>query len=64
MARYTGAKLRVTRRLGDLPAFTSKKSKSTQRPGQHGATPKKLMRFSDHVSQDFESVSPQKRRRE
>ena len=29
-----------------------------------GATPKKLMRFFDHVSQDFESVSPQKRRRE
>ena len=26
MARYTGAKLRVTRRLGDLPAFTSKKA--------------------------------------
>ena len=25
MARYTGAKLRVTRRLGDLPGFTSKK---------------------------------------
>ena len=24
MARYTGAKLRVTRRLGDLPGFTSK----------------------------------------
>jgi len=41
MARYTGAKLRVTRRLGDLPAFTSKRSKLTQRPGQHGATPKK-----------------------
>ena len=46
MARYTGAKLRVTRRLGDLPAFTSKKSKSTQRPGQHGATPKKLTQYA------------------
>ena len=33
MARYTGAKLRVTRRLGDLPGFTSKKSKSIKRPG-------------------------------
>ena len=40
MARYTGAKLRITRRLGDLPGLTSKKSKSTQRPGQHGATQK------------------------
>ena len=38
MARYTGAKLRITRRLGDLPGLTSKKSKSTQRPRQHGAT--------------------------
>ena len=27
MARYTGAKLRITRRLGDLPGLTSKKSK-------------------------------------
>jgi small subunit ribosomal protein S4 len=46
MARYTGAKLRVTRRLGDLPAFTSKKSKLTQRPGQHGATQKKLTQYA------------------
>jgi small subunit ribosomal protein S4 len=46
MARYTGAKLRVTRRLGDLPAFTSKKSKSAKRPGQHGATPKKLTQYA------------------
>ena len=46
MARYTGAKLRVTRRLGDLPGFTSKKSKSLQRPGQHGATPKKLTQYA------------------
>ena len=42
MARYTGAKLRITRRLGDLPGLTSKKSKLTQRPGQHGATQKKV----------------------
>lgn len=46
MARYRGAKLRVTRRLGDLPAFTSKKSNLTQRPGQHGATPKKLTQYA------------------
>ena len=46
MARYTGAKLRITRRLGDLPGFTSKKSKSSQRPGQHGATPRKLTQYA------------------
>jgi hypothetical protein len=27
MARYTGAKVRITRRLGALPGFTSKKIK-------------------------------------
>jgi|TARA_B110000444_G_scaffold47360_1_gene43194 small subunit ribosomal protein S4 len=46
MARYTGAKLRVTRKLGDLPGFTSKKSKSTRRPGQHGAAQKKLTQYA------------------
>jgi small subunit ribosomal protein S4 len=46
MARYTGAKLRITRRLGDLPGLTSKKGKLTQRPGQHGATQKKLTQYA------------------
>ena len=46
MARYTGAKLRVTRRLGDLPGFTSKKSKSIKRPGQHGGNQKKLTQYA------------------
>merc|ERR1711934_1135827 len=46
MARYTGAKLRITRRLGDLPGLTSKKPKLTQRPGQHGATKKKLTQYA------------------
>jgi len=46
MARYTGAKLRITRRLGDLPGLTSKKTKSQQRPGQHGATQKKLTQYA------------------
>jgi small subunit ribosomal protein S4 len=46
MARYTGAKLRITRRLGDLPGLTSKKTKLTQRPGQHGATQKKLTQYA------------------
>ena len=46
MARYTGAKLRITRRLGDLPGLTSKKPKSTHRPGQHGATQKKLTQYA------------------
>lgn len=45
MARYTGPKLRITRRLKFLPGLTSKKlnksSKETKRPGQHGMVRKK-----------------------
>lgn len=36
MSRYRGPKLRITRRLGKLPALTQKTSKKTARPGQHG----------------------------
>ena len=46
MARYTGAKLRITRRLGDLPGLTSKKGNSNRRPGQHGANQKKLTQYA------------------
>ena len=46
MARYTGAKLRITRRLGDLPGLTSKKGNSNSRPGQHGANQKKLTQYA------------------
>ena len=46
MARYTGAKLRRTRRLGDLPGLTSKKGNSNSRPGQHGANQKKLTQYA------------------
>ena len=46
MARYTGAKLRITRRLGDLPGLTSKKGNSNARPGQHGANQKKLTQYA------------------
>lgn len=39
MSRYTGPRLRVVRRLGYLPGFTSKlgtREKRRKRPGQHG----------------------------
>ena len=42
MARYTGARLRIVRRLGDLPGLTTKLNKRNSRPGQHGAVSKKL----------------------
>ena len=46
MARYTGAKLRILRRLGDLPGLTSKVVKKTNRPGQHGMVSKKLTPYA------------------
>jgi len=46
MARYTGAKLRIIQRLGELPGLTSKKPKTNRRPGQHGATQKKLTQYA------------------
>ena len=37
MSRYRGPRLRITRRLGDLPGFTSKTTERAYPPGQHGA---------------------------
>lgn len=36
MSRYRGPKLRITRRLGDLPGLTQKQSNKKAKPGQHG----------------------------
>jgi small subunit ribosomal protein S4 len=49
MARYRGAKLRVTRRLGYLPGFTSKKSNSRNRPGQHGSKRQKEKQYRERL---------------
>merc|ERR1712194_539541 len=38
MSRYRGPKLRITRRLGNLPGLTQKISKKTARPGQYRKT--------------------------
>lgn len=46
MARYTGARLRIVRRLGDLPGLTTKLNKRNSRPGQHGAVSKKLTQYA------------------
>ena len=35
MSRYLGPKLKITRRLGNLPGLTRKQSKKNSRPGQH-----------------------------
>ncbi|MEC8096857.1 MAG: 30S ribosomal protein S4, partial [Cyanobacteriota bacterium] len=36
MSRYRGPRLRITRRLGDLPGLTRKAAKRSYPPGQHG----------------------------
>lgn len=36
MIKYTGPRIRITRRLGILPGFTRKLSDKTTTPGQHG----------------------------
>ena len=41
MSRYRGPKLRITRRLGNLPGLTQKITTRTERPGQHGKNNKK-----------------------
>ena len=41
MSRYRGPKLRITRRLGELPGLTQKTTTRTERPGQHGKNTKK-----------------------
>lgn len=37
MSRYRGPRLRIVRRLGELPGLTQKTSKKINPPGQHGA---------------------------
>ena len=38
MSRYRGPRLRIIRRLGELPGFTSKTTTRTSSPGQHGGS--------------------------
>nr|YP_009399681.1 ribosomal protein S4 [Digenea simplex]ARW69500.1 ribosomal protein S4 [Digenea simplex] len=46
MSRYRGPKLRISRRLGDLPGLTRKKSKKTSPPGEHGQQSKKPSEYA------------------
>ena len=46
MSRYRGPRLRITRRLGDLPGLVRKASAKTNPPGQHGALPQKPSQYS------------------
>ena len=46
MSRYRGPRLRITRRLGELPGLTRKSSAKQNPPGQHGSLPKKPSQYS------------------
>lgn len=46
MARYRGPRLRITRRLGDLPGLTRKTARRAYPPGQHGQARKKKSEYA------------------
>ena len=46
MARYTGPRLRVVRRLGDLPGLTRKNARRQYPPGQHGQGRRKRSEYA------------------
>ena len=45
MSRYRGPRLRVVRRLGELPGLTQKTPQKQAPPGQHGPTTKKPTQY-------------------
>ncbi|MEB3210697.1 MAG: 30S ribosomal protein S4 [Leptolyngbyaceae bacterium] len=46
MSRYRGPRLRVVRRLGDLPGLTRKIAKRSYPPGQHGQARRKRSEYA------------------
>ncbi len=46
MARYRGPRLRIVRRLGDLPGLTRKSPRKAYPPGQHGQARRKRSEYA------------------
>jgi small subunit ribosomal protein S4 len=46
MSRYRGPRLRIVRRLGDLPGLTRKNARRAYPPGQHGQNRKKRSEYA------------------
>src|SRR5213080_2043539 len=46
MSRYRGPRLRIVRRLGDLPGLTRKNPRRAYPPGQHGQARKKRSEYA------------------
>ncbi len=51
MSRYRGPRLRVTRRLGDLPGLTRKTARRAYPPGQHGQARKKRSEYATQLEE-------------
>lgn len=51
MAKYRGPRLRIVRRLGELPALTRKTTRRDSRPGQHGAARVKPSAYSIRLAE-------------
>ncbi len=46
MSRYRGPRLRITRRLGELPGLTRKSARKAYPPGQHGQNRRKRSEYA------------------
>ena len=46
MSRYRGLRLRITRRLGELPGLTRKSARKAYPPGQHGQSRRKRSEYA------------------
>ncbi|MEM7770254.1 MAG: 30S ribosomal protein S4, partial [Cyanobacteria bacterium P01_A01_bin.37] len=46
MSRYRGPRLRIVRRLGELPGLTRKAAKRAYPPGQHGQARRKRSEYA------------------
>jgi small subunit ribosomal protein S4 len=51
MSRYSGPRLRITRRLGDLPGLTRKSARKAFPPGQHGQARKKKTEYATRLEE-------------
>ncbi|MEO0377290.1 MAG: 30S ribosomal protein S4 [Cyanobacteria bacterium P01_A01_bin.17] len=51
MSRYRGPRLRVVRRLGDLPGLTRKTARRAYPPGQHGQGRKKRSEYGTQLEE-------------
>ena len=51
MSRYRGPRLRIVRRLGDLPGLTRKTARRAYPPGQHGQGRKKRSEYATQLEE-------------